>query len=321
MATSGTYAFAVTRDDIIRQAFLSIGKLDPFESPDAQQTQDSSIVLNMMVKQWMGKADYAPGLKVWTRKHGHLFLSSTTGQYTIGPGSATGWTNSYVYPVTTVAAAAAASSLTLSSVAGIASGYNIGVELDSGALFWTTVSGAPVGLVVTLAAPLPSSAASGAQIFAFQTIAQQPLYIETCVLRDQNLVDTPVKIMQTVQSYDNLPNKADPTFIADPTAIYYENQLGNSYLYTDCGAAQDVTKHLVMSYMEPIQDFNNPLDNPSYPQEWYWALCLGLAKRICPQYNRPWSQLNEENYKEAMATARNKDAEKCELFFQPGAED
>ncbi len=321
MATSGVYSFGVTRDDIIRQSFLSIGKLDPYESPDPQQSQDTAIVLNMMIKQWMGKADYAPGLKVWTRKHGHLFLQSTTGRYTIGPGCATGWTNDYVYPVTTVNAAAAAPTLTLSAVTGVASGYYIGVQLDSGALFWTTVNGAPAGLVVTLTASLPSSAASGNQVFVFQTIAQQPLFIETAVLRDQWLTDTPVKIMQTVQSYDMLPNKADPTFMQDPTAIYYENQLENSYLYTDCGAAQDVTKHLVLTYQEPVQDFVNPLDTPYYPQEWYWALCLGLAKRICPQYNRPWTQLNEDNYKDAMATARNKDAEKCELFFQPGADD
>lgn len=321
MTTSGTYSFGVTRDDIIRQAFLSIGKLDPFESPDPQQTQDSAMVLNMMVKQWMGKADYAPGLKMWTRKHGHLFLLNNSGRYTIGPACATGWSNDYVYPVTTASAAASASTITLASVTGIATGYNIGIELDSGALFWTTVNGAPVGLVVTLATVLPSAASSGAQVFAFQTIAQQPLFIETAVLRDQTLNDTPVRIMQTVQSYDYLSNKADPTYMQDPTAIYYENQLDNSYLYTDCGASQDVTKHLVLTYQEPVQDFNNPLDAPYYPKEWYWPLCLGLAKRICPQYNRPWSQLNEDNYRDAMAIARNKDAEKCELFFQPGAED
>jgi hypothetical protein len=320
MSTSGFYSFAVTRDDIIRQAFLSIGKLDPFESPDAQQTQDTTIVLNMMVKQWMGKADFAPGLKVWTRRRGHVFLQNNSGRYLLGPASTTGWTNDYVYPVTTVAAAAAASSLTLSSVAGIATGYYIGVELDSGALFWTTVNGAPAGLVVTLASALPSAAASGAQVFVFQTIAQQPLLIEAAVLRDQTLVDTPVNIIQTTQTYDALSNKADPTFQQDPIAVYYENQLGYGYLYTDCGAAQDVTKHLVITYQEPVQDFLNPLDNPYFPQEWYWPLCLGLGKRICPQYNRPWSQLNETNYTEAMMIARNKDPERSEAYFQPYAE-
>jgi len=319
VSTSGVYSFTVTRDDIIRQSMLGIGKLDPYESPDAQQVTDISLVLNMMVKQWMGKADYAPGLKVWTRRHGHLFLQSASGQYSVGPTSTTGWTNNYVFPVLTASAAAAATSLTLSSIAGVVAGYYIGIELDSGALFWTTVATAP-STTITITTGLPSSASSGSQVFVFQTIAQNPLLIETAILRDQSLNDTPLKIMM-VQDYDMLPNKADPTFQSDPTAVYYEYQLGNSYLYTDTGGSQDVTKHIVLTYMEPVQDFVNPLDNPYYPQEWYLPLCLGLSKLIAPQFNRPWTQTMEDNFKTAMAIARNKDAEKSSLYFQPGAED
>lgn len=320
MATSGTYSFGCTFADIVRQAMLSIGKLDPFENPDAQQFSDCGFVLNAMVKQWQGKADYAPGLKMWTRKHGHMFLSSTTGRYVIGPGSTTGWTLDYVYPLLTAASAAAALTVTLASVAGVATGYYIGIQLDSGALFWTTVNGAPVGSVVTLLAALPSSAASGNQVFVFQTIAQQPLFIEAANLRDNQLEDTPLRIFRSVEEYDILPSKADPTFQQDPTAIYYENQLGNSYLYTDCGSSQDVSKHLVLTFQEPVQDFTNPLDAPYFPQEWYWPLCLGLGKYICPQYNRPWSQLNEDNLQSALAIARNKDAEDSAIFFQSGVD-
>lgn len=319
MSTSGTYAFAVTRDDILRQAMLNIGKLDPYESPTAVQTQDIGIVLNMMVKQWMGKGDFAPGLKMWTRKHGHLFLQNNTGRYVIGPGSTTGWTNDYVYPTLTATAAPAATTLVLSSISGVAVGYYIGIVLDSGALYWTTVATAP-SVTITITAGLPSQAAANAQVFVFQAIAQQPLFIETAVLRDTNFSDTPLKMM-TVQDYDFLPNKADSTNLQDPTAIYYENQLGNSFLYTDAGASQDVTKHLALTYMEPVQDFNTALDNPYFPQEWYLPLCWGLAKNICPQFNRPWTPLMEENFVTCLRIAQQKDAEKTGIYFQPGAED
>lgn len=319
MATSGTYTFAVTRDDIIRQSMLTIGKLDPYDTPDPQQTQDLSLLLNLMCKQWMGKADFAPGLKVWTRKHGHLFLSNTTGRYVIGP-AANGWTNNYVQPTLVATAAASTSALTLSSINGVAATYFAGIVLDSGDIFWTTITTAP-SVAVTIAAPLPSQASSGNPVFIFQTKAQQPLYLETVVLRDINYQDTPVNILKTVQDYDILSNKADITQLQDPTAVYYENQLTNSYLYTDAGAALDVTKHLAITYMEPVQDFNNPLDNPYYPAEWYLPLCLGLAKLAAPQFNRPWSQLQEDNYKDALSVAQNKDAEVSSLFFQPGAED
>jgi hypothetical protein len=319
MATSGTYTFAVTRDDIIRQAMLTIGKLDPFESPDPQQTQDLSFVLNMMCKQWMGRADFAPGLKVWTRKHGHLFLSNTTGRYTIGP-AANGWTNDYTAASLAATGAASSSSVTLSSLTGVAVGYFMGIVLDSGDIFWTTVATAP-SVTITLAAPLPSQASLNNAVFVFQNKAQQPLLIETVSLRDIYNQDTPVRIMPTVQDYDYLSNKADPTEQQDPTAIYYENQLGNSYLYINAGAALDVTKHLAITYMEPVQDFNSPLDNPYYPVEWYLPLCLGLAKLAAPQFNRPWSQLQQDNFDNALAIAQNKDAEKSSLFFQCGEEE
>lgn len=318
MATSGTYVFGVTRDDILRQAHLNIGKLDAFEVLDPVQTQDGAFVLNMMVKQWMGKADWAPGLKMWTRKHGNLFLSSTTGRYLVGAG-ATGWTNDFTATTTTSGGAAAAVTLTLASVTGVADTYKIGVCLADGSLFWTSVFGAPSGLVVTLLAALPSAAAAGARVLAYATTAQQPLFIETVILRDQHFVDVPVNVM-TVQSYDFLPSKADPAFKQDPTAIYYENQLTNSYLYTDCGAAQDVTKHLVLTYQEPIQDFNNPTDNPHYSAEWYLPLCWGLSKLLCPQYNRVWTPLMEENFVTSLRIAQEKDAEWSELYFECGSE-
>lgn len=318
MATSGVYSFSVTRDDIIRQALLNIGKMDPDDTISSVQVSDASLVLNMMVKQWMGKTDFAPGLKVWTRKHGHLFLSNITGRYLIGPG-ATGWTNSYVFPVLTASTPAASATLVLSSTSGISGGYFIGIEQTDGSLFWTTVQSV-ASPNVTLVSPLPVGSSIGSQVFAYQTVAQQALFIETAVLRDQNLVDTPIKML-TVQDYDMLSNKSDPTNIQDPTAIYYETQLGNSYLYTDAGAAQDVTKHLVLTYMEPVQDFTTALDNPHYPQEWYLTLCWGLGKQICPQYNRVWTPLMEENFITSLKMSQQKDAEKTSLFFQPGAED
>lgn len=319
MSTSGVYSFAVTRDDLIRQSMLNIGKLGAYDTPDAVQTADIGMMLNMMCKSWMGKADFAPGLKVWTRKRGHLFLSSTTGQYTVGPG-ATGWSNTYVKATLASAAPAAATTLVLSSISGLTVGDKIGIKLDSGALFWTTILTLP-SVTMTIAAGLTGSASAGSVVFTYTTAAQQPLYIDAAVLRDIYSTDTPIRIIRTAQEYDILPNKTDITNIQDPTAIYYENQLGNSYLYTDAGASQDVTKHLVLTYMEPIQDLVNPLDNPSYPQEWFLPLSWGLAKLICPMFNRIWTPLMQENFITSLRIAQQKDAEYSGMFFVPNAEE
>jgi hypothetical protein len=44
-------------------------------------------------------------------------------------------------------------------VTGVATTYNIGVQLDDGTFQWTTVNGAPSGSTVTLTAVLTDSAA------------------------------------------------------------------------------------------------------------------------------------------------------------------
>lgn len=318
MATSGVYSLAVSRDDIIRHAMLEIGKLDPYESPDPIQLQDCALRLNMFIKTIQGKADYAPGLKVWTRKHGHLFLSNSTGRYLVGPG-ATGWTNDYVQTNATAAVAAAGVSITLDSVTGVASGYNIGIEQTDGSLFWTTIS-ALVGSVATIGA-MTVGCDAGAVVYVYQTTAQQPIVIESVVLRDIDDADTPVGIYRTVQDYDALSTKAQASFLSEPQAIYFETQLTNSYIYTDCGATNDVTKHLAITYMEPMQVFTTTLDGAYFPDEYLLFLSLGLGKLIAPMFNRPWTQTNEDNLTAASAIAKHKDAENTSQYFQCGNEE
>jgi len=318
MSTSGSYSYTVNRDQIIRQAMLTIGKLDESEVPNAQEISDCAFVLNLMIKQWQGRTDFSPGLKVWTRRRGYLFLNSTTGQYSVGP-TATGWTNSFVGPLTTAVAASAATSIVVSSATGIAATYNIGIQLDSGALYWTTVSSVS-GTTVNLSAALPSQSSSGSQVYCYSTTAQLPLTIETALLRDNQNSDTPLRIL-TVQDYDMLPNKADPKNIGDPTAIYYEFQLDNANLFTDVGAANDVTKYIVMTFLETIQDVLSASDNFEYPQEWFLPLALGLSKQIAPMFNATWTALMQNNYDEALAIARRKDPERVTMYFQPGAEE
>jgi len=317
MATSGTYSFGVTKYDIVRQAMLNIGKLDPAEQPTANEMQDCTFMLNMMCKQWMGKTDFAPGLKVWTRKRGHLLLSNTTGVYIIGP-TAQGWTNDLTTTATTAAALAAATAVVVDSVVGITTANTVAVYLDSGALHYSGVSSV-VGSTVNLTAALPSSAASGNTVFAYSVAAQNPKDIETAVLRDVNNTDSPLGIM-TVQDYDYLPNKADPLYAGDASGIYFERGLSTSRIYTDVGSAIDTRSHIVITYQEPIQDMTVNADAPYYPQEWYLALCWGLTEQIAPMFKANWTPKMESLKNTALTIARQGDAEQSTLYFQPGEE-
>jgi len=318
MPTSGTYTFSVSRDDIIREAMLNLGKLGEAEVPTAQEVTDCARKLNMLVKQWMAKQDFAPGLKVWTRRHADMFLSNSTGTYNLGP-SGDHWTNQSYTRTLTANASAAATALTVSSIANASSGDYIGIQLNSGALYWTTINGAPSGSTINITAGLPSAANSGAVVFNYTTKAQRPNIIEAVVLRDINFNDTPLKIY-TLQEYSYQPSKQNPNYVSDPLAIYYEAQLTNGVLYTDVAAASDVTKRLRIDYLEPIQDFNNPLDTPEYPQEWYLALCWGLTQQIGPMFNLPFTKDMQQNMMESIAIAREAYSDRTAMFFQPGIE-
>lgn len=316
MATSGTYSFGVTRDQIIAQAMKNIGKLDPYDTMDAVDVQDCAFQLNMIVKQRMGRADQSAGLKVWTRKTGYLFLSGTTSQYAVGP-TANGWTNAPVITSVTAGCANGGTSVTLASATGIQTGSFIGLQTNGGTIFWTTIS-LLAGLVATLTAPTTDIINTGAVAYSYVTAAQQPLNIETCNLRDSNNSDVPVKILRTIQDYASYSQRANPLNSGDPSAIFYQFLLGTSSLGTDVGSSADMTKYLVMDYMESIQDLNNPTDAPEYPQEYFLALTWLLAEQIAPMFFKVWTPSMKALKDEAVAIAFGKDREVTTMFFQPG---
>lgn len=323
MSTSGTFTFTVTRDDIVREAMLNIGKLGATDVISPQDMLDCARKLNLMVKQWMGRLDFAHGLKVWTRQHCDLFLSSTQYQYALGPTGddwAAGVTGApganYIQSQLLGASSTTVIYPTFTSVATFTVNDYVVVELDSGDTFSSTVLARDTVLgSVTLATALPSTASLGNLVWNYTTKGQRPLEIQTCILRDSNNVDTPIDLM-TLQTYEALPTKTQTNYVSDPASIYYEAQLGNGQLYIDCGGAQDVTKHLHIVGLRPTQDFNNPLDNPDYPVEWFDALCWGLAKRIAPMFNAVWTQEMTDNHDSAVALAKEGNAETSEMYFK-----
>ena len=149
-----------------------------------------------------------------------------------------------------------------------------------------------------------------------RTNAQQPIIVEWALLRDNTSSDVPIKILN-FYDYAQLPNKTDITNKSDPYSIYIENQIGNSTLYTDVGASNDVTKHIVIGYMESIQDLSgNPNETIEYPQEYYRAICWLLTREICPMFNANWTQIMQVLCTEAVQIATAKDEDSSTLSFQ-----
>lgn len=316
MPTTGTVTYSTSRSKIIGLTMKILGQLGEDESPTASEDTDVGDFLSMLVKSWQAKADFAPGLKMWKRRRGDLYLSNSANSYNLGP-SGDNWTEASYSRTLTANAAAAATTLTCSSITNAASGDYIGVELDSGALHWTTINGAPSGSTITITTALPSAAASGAYVFNYTTKAARPVDIEAAVLRDTDGNDVPVSFMN-MQDHMALPAKANTTYTGDPLSVYYEAQLTNGVLYLDVGGAADVTKKLHIVWLEPIEDITSAADEPEFPQQWYRPLAWGLAKEVAPMFSAVWTQEMEANYNNALSMAREANPENETRHFQPG---
>jgi hypothetical protein len=334
-STSGSYTFSVTQFSIIRQACIDIGAIDPQENLTASEYSDCSFKLNMMVKQWMGNTDFAPGLKIWTRKRAELFLGYSKYAYNLGQlgdnwvASTTGLAYPQIYGQTNVATtvAAGATVIPVASVSQLNINDYVGLLVGPD-IFWTTITALnPVANppTMTVALPLPGGVqASGVSyVWNYTTKGIRPLGIISCVLRDIYNNDTPMNYM-TTERYESLPTKTAPTNVADPTAYLYEsqftNQQPNGLFYLDVAGAQDVTKHLHCVYLSPTQDLVNPGDAPDYPQQWYGALCWGAGKQFAPMFDCEWTQTMEQNYQDSLAIAKQADPATTDVFFEPDAE-
>lgn len=334
MSTSGVYTYTVSRDTLIRNALINTGKIGGTQFIAPQLVTDCAVKLNLLVRQWMGKQDYAPGLKMWSRQTADLFLSSSKHTYRLGPTgdqwaqgvaafTATDPQKNFAQGQLTLAAVAGAAVITVgtANIANITVSDYLVFELNSGDIYATTASATNPGAgTVTIPAPgLPSACSAGAYLWNYTTKGQRPLEIQTCVLRDINNNDTPIDYL-TLQTYEYLPTKAMSTYRSDPSAIYYQQDLVNGTLRIDCGGAQDVTKHLNLVYLRPLQAFINPLDNCDFSEEWQLALEWGLTKQIAPMMNAAFTKDMQDNLNESLAIARGANPETTELYFEPNAD-
>jgi len=80
MATTGTYSFSVTRDDIIRAALQDIGVVDSTGTVDPYDNTTAAMRLNMIIKQWATE-----GFPIWCTATATVNLLQGKQDYTMGP--------------------------------------------------------------------------------------------------------------------------------------------------------------------------------------------------------------------------------------------
>lgn len=311
MSTSGSYDFSVSRDDVIKHAYGEIGVLEEDEDPSAEQSTDAAQKLNMMVKAWVAK-----GYHLWALQDCVLFQVLSQQSYSLGnTASDANWCAWDDYAQTTLASAAAAGAATVSltSATGFATGDNIGIVLDSGAIQWTTVTMS--GTTGTLGAVTTGAAASGNVVFGYTTRIFRPLRVvkDTIYRRDVNNNDQPITLIAKTE-YDLLTAK---THTGKTIQAAYQPFLSAGRLWT-WPCADLSTDVLRFTVERAIQDFDVTTDNPDLPIEWSIALYKNLAVLLAPG-NGAASELAwlKPEAMEALDDVLNWDRENAPVRFQP----
>lgn len=317
MALSGSTNFSLTRDDLIKASYQHVGALEDGGTLNSTQTTEGALLLNMLIKNWQ-----ADGMQLWLRQYGYILPVTDVSKITLGAEGGNAVT-SYTHTTTSAVSSSGASSVTLTSITGVATTYVIGIEQDDGTMQWTTVNGAPVGSVVTITDVLTGDVASGANVYVYPStnLLTNPWEIlESFTRRVNDDVDSPMDHI-TEQEYNLLGNKTEAS---TPIQWFWDKKLGYSttgypgnsdyYLWPRFNGGDTI---IVIRYTKRFDDLDATNDNPEFPQNWFLPLMLGLAWLISPKHGIP---LRERQMLLQEATmykmdALNADQEMGSLYF------
>jgi hypothetical protein len=279
-----TATWLPTVTDVISDALFNVGAIDENQlgNVPGPMYRSAFFKLNGMVKAWI-----TTGIHVWTEEEALLFLQPGQFRYLLG-GTTLDHScdaNQFAYNQLAVNGNAGATSITLQNATAFLSGQNIGVVLDTGFTFWTTLSGAPSGDIVPLSAPLPSNASSPNFVYTYPLGGEiiRPLQVpRSRTLQWNGFIINPMTVLSR-QEYFDLSN---PTSPGVPTQWFYNpgRDQGDINFYNPPQGASYAAR---FTWYRPIYDFNNPANTPDFPVEWSNALTWNLARELEPGYGVP----------------------------------
>lgn len=321
MATSGTTTFSVTRNDIIQSSLRLLGVLEEGAQPTAQAIENGSMVLNMMLKDWM-----TDGIKLWTVTELTIPLKANQTTYTIGPSSVYDVnTNkplrliqSFLRNVSNVTDQVAKVSLLSGG-----SGYTVQPTnpvdctggTGTGAQFNLTYSGTTV-----TSALLCNNGGSGYSVGDVLTMTGGTFTTPATVVVDSLLntfIDLPMSILSQ-QEYNILGSKFNTGTV---NSVYYwpYTTYGELKVFLTPNSSTSSTYELHVTVQRPIEDITTANQTFDFPSEWYQSLRWGLASELAADYGLPLDKLGgiiarAEQYKQRLMAW---DTEYASTFFQP----
>lgn len=276
MTTSNSVNFSTNRDTMVLDALrlLDVVGIED-DACTAAQSAHAIRFLNYLVKAMM-----ADGMTLWaTTQSATLFLQNDQVKYLLGATDHA--SNTVVETTLSTTKASSATTLTLTSSSGMTVGDNLGVELDSGTIYWTTISTIPDSTSVTIPANSQGAAASGNVVYTYTTRVNIPYRVWNVQRHDENGLDVELEELSR-EEYLALPNK---TSEGVPNSYFYDAQLNNGVLYV-WPEPSDVSIRLRFTYSRILEDFDAATDTPDFPQDWYLAIIYQLAVLLAPSYGR-----------------------------------
>jgi hypothetical protein len=278
MTTSGSTDYTRNALQIITGALRKLRVIDAGTTASGSDLTTGLEALNLMIKAWQ-----LDDVFLWLQQEAVLHLAKDAQSYTLGPsGSHFCAASDAVSTTLTAAAAAGATALTVTSNTGIVASDYVGVELDSGVLYWTTQNGAPAGTTdLTLTAGVTTAAGSGNRVFAYTTKLSRPLDIKEARLRDTDNNDTPIEIERSNDEY--FQRYTDKTATGDCQRMHVVPHITNTTVYT-WPVCDDVTARIFMTIQRVIEDFDTSTDTADMPPEILEGLMYNLALRLMAEY-------------------------------------
>ena len=321
MATSGTTTFSVTRNDIIQSSLRLLGVLEEGTQPTANAIESASMVLNMMLKDWM-----TDGIKLWTVTELTIPLKSNQTSYTIGPAA----TNDLVTnkPLRLIQSFLRNVSNTTNQVAQVSllsggSGYTVQptnpVACTGGSGSGATFNLSYTGTAVTKAL-LANAGGSNYAVGDVLTMSGGTFATPATVTVDSLLntyIDLPMSILSE-QEYNILGSKYNTGTV---NSVFYKPSVlnGTVKVFLTPNASTATTYELHMTVQRPIEDITTANQTFDFPSEWYQCLRWGLASELGADYGLPIDRLSgviqrAEQYKQRLMAW---DVEYASTFFQP----
>lgn len=281
MTSSGVYGFNPTVGDLILEAYEILQIASQGETLTGEQFRKGKNSLNFLLKKMQ-----TDGIHLWTYTEGTLFLQVGQFEYDFGDVD-THLTNKFFETTLTAAASAGASTITVDDASDIQDTDEIGVIGSSdNNLFWTTVSGAPAGNVVTLTDVLPDSADNGAIVYNYRAATTTtPTLVPVSRLtpngvrrRESTDYEIPI-IFESRVSYTDLPNKQQ---LGQPIQAYYQRSIpfGKMSLWTAPNSSVPVINFTYERQLQRVVDAEETLD---VSEEYMEAVVYNLARRLLPK--------------------------------------